>query len=111
MTAAALAVVAWIAAFIVLAEALNKLHRLDLFGGEQGWRPRALGLARLFVPWRWRQKGVEKGLKAMAWALLSVASAGYLVTPFIGQGGASLPDQMFTAGFALLIVRSRIKEG
>jgi len=57
----------WVAGFVVLAEALNKLERTaPCRRGVLGWRVRT-------TEW----------LKAIAWALLAVGGAGALVTPLL----------------------------
>lgn len=79
----------FLAGFIVLAEALNKLERTaPCRRGRIGWRART-------TEW----------LKAIAWALLAVAGAGALVSP------PTLQDLCAMVGFATLIVRTRVKEG
>jgi len=92
-------------ALIVLAEALNKLHRCDLFDGRQGWRPRVMGAVRMVTPWRWSRAKVIAVIKALGWALLSFAAAGELVSRPTLHGTCAI------AGMAMLIVRSRLKEG
>lgn len=100
----ALLVAHWISAFVVLAEGLNKLHRTD---------PLEAGLSS-------RQRVVVL-LKCLAWCLLVLGAAGALVRPLV-QAGAGLVSQLLAdrvsavdlfilGGFAVLIVRSRLKEG
>lgn len=84
----------WIAGLIVLAEALNKLERTNPF------QP---GLAA-------RTRLVD-GLKALAWALLAAGGAGAVVTPLLPLEAPTLQDVCSLVGFAVLIVRTRIKEG
>lgn len=84
----------WISGLIVLAEALNKLERTAPF---------AHGL-------RLRQRVVD-GLKAIAWALLATGGAGALITPFLDLEPPTLQDVCVISGFAVLIVRTRVKEG
>lgn len=94
MIAAALALLHWLAGLIVLAEALNKLERTD---------PIAPGLharARMVV---W--------LKAIAWMLLAIGGGGALITPLLGLERPTLQDAAVIGGFAVLIIRSRFKEG
>lgn len=100
-------IVHWLAGFIVLAEALNKLERVTPF---------ACGLSA-------RQRVVD-GLKALAWLLLAMGSAGAIATPFLAPLGVAAPASQWLLhqspslaevfvllGFAVLIVRTRIKEG
>lgn len=99
-----------LAGLIVLMEALNKLERTTPF---------ARGLSA-------RQRLVA-GLKALAWALLALGAGGALAGPWlqpigthmgmvqffthITQPAPSLTDVCVLGGFAVLIVRTRIKEG
>lgn len=96
-----------VAGLIVLAEALNKLERATPF---------ARGLS---AHDRW-----VDGLKALAWLLLALGGAGAIAAPLLLVLGVQ-PHQMplmrlerptlaevcVLAGFAVLIVRTRVKEG
>lgn len=97
----------WLAGFIVLAEALNKLER-----------------TAPFAPGLCRHARLLQGLKALAWALLAIGSAGAVATPFLGALGMhsatshmllhqapSLAETCVLVGFAVLIIRTRVKEG
>lgn len=92
--AAAISLAHWVSGFIVLAEALNKLERTS---------PLATGLTH-----RARLTSV---LKALAWALLAIGGAGALITPLLQLEAPTLQDACVLLGFAVLIVRTRIKEG
>lgn len=97
-----------IAGLIVLAEALNKLERVD---------PIAQGMTK-------RQRVVD-GLKALAWLFLALGAGGAVAAPVLLAVG--VPDQAASfltrlerptldqtavlVGFAVLIVRTRVKEG
>lgn len=97
-----------VAGFIVLAEALNKLERVD---------PLGKGLS-------WHQRLVD-GLKALAWLLLALGAGGALAGPLllsmglpadaggvvVRLGPPTLDQTLVLAGFAVLIVRTRVKEG
>lgn len=87
-------VIHWLSGLIVLAEALNKLERTA---------PLQRGLTR-------RERATEC-LKALAWALLAMGGAGAFVTPFLPMETPTLQDMCVLLGFAVLIVRTRIKEG
>lgn len=100
-----LAVLQALAALIVLAEALNKIERSDVFDGRRGVRARLVASAWLLRPWGWRRPRVVTVLKVLGWSLLSVGAAGSLLTPPTGAHVAVI------GGFAVLIVRSRVKEG
>jgi len=78
---------------IVLAEALNKLERTAPF------RPGICGHQRLV-----------DGLKAIAWMLLAVGAAGAMISPLLSHQ-PTLDQVCVLAGFAVLIVRTRVKEG
>lgn len=85
----------WVAGFVVFAEALNKLERTaPCRSGVLGWRRRT-------TEW----------LKAIAWILLAVGGAGALVTPLLPMERPTLQDICVMCGFAVLIVRTRVKEG
>lgn len=90
----------WLAGLIILAEALNKLERTA---------PCAPGLtphARLVA-----------SLKALAWALLALGGAVVVFAPLFAILHAtqttppSLSETAIAAGFAVLIIRTRVKEG
>ena len=96
-----------LAGLIVLAEALNKLERTAPF---------APGL-------RTHQRLVD-GLKALAWSLLALGAGGAIATPVLWSMGIpaspwdhiantvpTLAETAVLAGFAVLIIRTRVKEG
>lgn len=99
------------AGLIVLAEALNKLERTA---------PCRRGLSA--------RERITEWLKAVAWLLLALGGAGALVSPLMqylpmapSPDGAlallmplqspTLQDVCIALGFAVLIVRTRVKEG
>nr|WP_315540213.1 hypothetical protein [uncultured Comamonas sp.] len=79
---------------VVLAEALNKLERT---------RPCAPGITP--------HQRLLAVLKALAWLLLALGGAGALVGPFFDQAPPTLRELAMFAGFTVLIVRTRFKEG
>lgn len=93
-----------VAALIVLSEALNKLERTN---------PCASGLTL--------HQRVVDGLKALAWALLALGSGTALLlwifglhhgpVDALGLTEPDLSDTAVMAGFAVLIFRTRVKEG
>ncbi len=93
-----------LAALIVLVEALNKLHRTDLFDGRRGVLTVLAGSLWLLRPWAWRRARVVVVLKTLGWACLSLGAFGSMQSPPTGAHVAVL------VGFALLIVRTRLKE-
>ena len=98
----------WVAATIVLAEAMNKLERSA---------PLRTGLCP--------HTRLVEALKALAWLLLALGSAGELAAPviaawgiepgmaviFLGDPQPSLTGTSVLLGFAVLIIRTRVKEG
>lgn len=84
----------FVAGFVALAESLNKLERCHPLRCGLGWR-----------------RGVTEWLKAVAWAFLAIGSAGALATPFLPMEKPALQDALVLLGFAVLIVRTRVKEG
>ncbi|HQS59716.1 MAG: hypothetical protein B7Y56_02960 [Gallionellales bacterium 35-53-114] len=100
-------VIHWFAGLIVLAEALNKLERTD---------PCARGLSI--------HQRVVDGLKATAWLLLAAGAGGAVATPILGwlginnlnfplmrPGPPTFESTAVLLGFAVLIIRTRVKEG
>lgn len=82
-----------LAGAIVLAEALNKLERAQ---------PLRAGLCT-------RARLVEV-LKVLGWSFLALAAGGALVNPLLAGPPPSLQDVAALGGFALLVVRSRLRE-
>lgn len=83
-----------LAAVIVLLESLNKLERTHVLEGGLSGRNRCVA-----------------ALKFLGWALLAVGSAGALAAPFLKLSSPDAHDACILAGFAIHIVRSRLKEG
>jgi len=97
-----------VAGLIVLAEALNKLERCAPF---------AAGLTL--------HQRVVDGLKAAAWFFLALGAGGAVAGPLLQAAGVSpaevaqilrmenptLAEVLVLVGFAVLIVRTRVKEG
>lgn len=96
------------AGLVVLAEALNKLERCAPFAHGLSWHDRLVD-----------------GLKALAWFMLAMGAAGALAAPVlramglpVDAGGEfsrlehpTLAETLVLAGFAVLIIRTRVKEG
>lgn len=129
----------WLAGVVVIAEALNKIERTELFsidtilrerlallkastGGRferfvnrakcAGWRlvsmrDRAVALLR---SGGWRERFVDI-LKLAGWALLSTGAGGALINPLSHFHKPGLADVCTLAGFAVLIIRTRVREG
>ncbi len=101
-------VVLFLSAVVIMAEALNKLERCA---------PHLPGMTP-------RQRIVD-GLKAVAWALLALGAGGAIVGPLfrylngvphwlsivIRFENPTLDHVAVMLGFAVLIVRTRVKEG
>lgn len=96
-----------VAGVIVVLEALNKLERTAPF---------ARGLSI--------HTRVVDGLKALAWFLLALGAGGAVATPVLQAFGLppnslvhishtqpTLAETAMLAGFAILIIRTRVKEG
>lgn len=97
-----------LSSLVVLAEALNKLERTTPF-------------ARDLCP----HTRLVDGLKAAAWALLALGAAGGVASPVLMWLGTppgmfaefarperpTLAEASVMLGFAVLIVRTRVKEG
>lgn len=84
----------WLAGLVTLAEALNKLERTDPC--RRGRTPR---------------ETATEWLKAIAWCLLALGGAGAVVTPLLPLERPTLQNACVLLGFAVLIVRTRVKEG
>jgi hypothetical protein len=91
----------FVCGLIVLAEALNKLERTA---------PLAPNLSRhdRIVAW----------LKALAWLCLALGAGGAVIAPMMPAMGTHMPhtlirvaDDAVMLGFAILIIRTRVKEG
>ncbi|TAK92743.1 MAG: hypothetical protein EPO09_14820 [Aquabacterium sp.] len=89
-----LCVVHWLSGLIVVAEALNKLERTSPFAPHLSMRKRAVDV-----------------LKAIAWSLLAIGGGGAVITPVLGLEKPTLQDVSVILGFAVLIIRTRVKEG
>lgn len=87
-----------VAALVVLAEALNKVERTN---------PRCRGLSPRMRLAEW--------LKAIAWGLLATGAALYLGGAMLGGavwvGLREWAGPLVLMGFAILVVRTRVKEG
>jgi hypothetical protein len=83
----------FIGGLVVLAEALNKLERIDIFAHGLCIHLRIVAL-----------------LKLLGWMLLGIGAAGALITPLLHLQAPTLQDVAVIFGFAILIIRSRLKE-
>jgi len=104
----AIQIIHWLASLIVMAEALNKLERCSPCVRELTMRQRLL-----------------EGLKGVSWCLLALGAGGGLISPALLQMHAwpddlrvlmrvdrpALTEAIVMLGVAMLIVRTRVKEG
>ena len=91
-TALVLGLVHWLAGVVLLAEALNKIERTDLFRpGLSAWQ--RLGALRvMLVPWSWTLPVAIQALKLLAWCCLAIGAADAIVTPFLPLQPPSMQD-------------------
>lgn len=83
----------WFSGLVVLAEALNKLERLQVrWRGVSTWARAALLL------------------KLLAWVCLAIGAAGAVAGPLVAAPRPQLDDVVMIAGFAILIIRTRVKD-
>lgn len=87
-------VLLFILGVVVVAEALNKLERT---------RPCMQGLS-------YQQRRLQ-WLKALAWGLLAIGGADAMSGPFLGHPPPTFREACMFAGFVVLIIRTRFKEG
>lgn len=90
----ALLLIHWTCGVVVLAESLNKLERTAPC--RAGLRP--------------RERATE-WLKALAWLLLALGGGCAVGRPFLALPVPDIGDACFALGFAVLIFRTRVKEG
>ena len=83
----------WLAAIIVLAEALNKLQRTDPL--RRGLRP---------------MERLSAVLNVLGWMLFAVASAGAIVSPVLISHAVRLQDAALMLGLAVFVIHRRLKE-
>jgi hypothetical protein len=103
-----LPVLHWIAAVPVLAEAMNKLERTNPFESFLSRRARVIVWAKVAA---WLLLGMSAACAIARPAFESWLQArGLAFGPIVILNRPSLMDVMCMAGFALLIVRSRLKE-
>lgn len=89
-----MAILLFLLGLVVGAEALNKLERT---------RPCAPGLTLQERRLQW--------LKAVAWILLAIGGAGAMAGPFFDHPPPTVREACMFAGFVVLIIRTRFKEG
>jgi len=83
-----------ICGLVILAESLNKLERTSPLADGLDLRQRA-----------------SMWLKAAAWSCMAVGSAGAIVTPLLPLERPPVQDVLMVLGCAVLIIRTRVKEG
>lgn len=101
----------WLAGIVVLAEALNKLQRADLFDAGSGHPyPRLRCLSMVFRPWLWSVPYAILTIKTVAWFLLAICAGYAVMRPLMHISVPDPEDVAGLTGFALLIMRSRLRE-
>jgi hypothetical protein len=98
----------WIAAFVVLAEALNKLERSCPLAPGMSWRGRVVVWLKVLA---WMLLAFGAGIGLASPMLLALGWPGGSYVPFLKLESPTEADAMVMAGFAVLIVRTRVKEG
>lgn len=83
----------WLASLVILAEALNKLERTDMLARGIRWGVRLVN-----------------ALKVAAWMLLALGAAGGVIGPLVQAGPPTVRELAVALGFAVLIVRTRVKD-
>ena len=83
----------WLAAFVVLAESLNKLQRTDVL--RRGMT-------------RWTR--LRELLNVLGWGLFATGAAGALVAPLLYIRTVHLQEVLVMVGLALFILHRRLKE-
>lgn len=83
-----------LAALVILAEALNKVERAQV-------RAPGLGLRARVLAW----------LKGISWILLALGACGVFGRMLFGQPPPDLDGLLLLIGVAIIVVRSRVKEG
>lgn len=105
-----LQIIHWVCGLVIVCEALNKLYRTEPC-----------------KPGMWPRERATEALKALAWYCLALGGAGAVAAPLmpaltVQDGGSiwplllprktpSLQDVCLALGFAVLIIRTRVKEG
>jgi hypothetical protein len=82
-----------VAGIVVLAEALNKLERTDLR-----------------CQWLTPRQRLITAMKAASWSAIALAAGGAIVGPMLQASSPTLGDAAMMAGFAGLVIRSRLQE-
>jgi hypothetical protein len=105
---ALVAVLHWLSGLVIFLEGLNKLERSAPLQRGLRWRARVVVLMKVFA---WIALVAGAG-GALVRPIVVVAIGGDLVVgPIYITDRVSLADALVLAGFALLIVRTRLKEG
>lgn len=83
----------WFAAFVVLAESLNKLQRTDVLRhGMTLWMR------------------LREAMNALGWACFAIGSGGAWVSPLLQSHRVRLQDAAVMLGLSLFVVHRRLKE-
>lgn len=99
----------WVAGFIVLAEALNKLERSCPMARGLDARARIVMLLKTTA---WLLLALGAGIAVLAPLLSPLSMTGsHYYLPLLHMERPTLGDAAVMLGFAVLIVRTRVKEG
>lgn len=82
-----------VSGLLVLAEALNKLERTDPLEPSLHLVDRAVVC-----------------LKVLGWCMLALGACGIMVSPLLGHPDPTVKELLLLVGFALLVLRSRLRE-
>lgn len=100
------------AGVVVVAEALNKLERLDVFGmREDGDAPNAWrSVVNALAPWRWSPGTATRLCQFAVWFACAVGGGGAVMLPLMNREPRTFADVCVLVGFAGVIAHARFVE-
>lgn len=107
-----LSAVNFAAGVVVVAEALNKLERIDVFGLREhrdearAWRV----LVSFLMPWRWGPGTGSRLVQFVAWFACAIGGGGAIMLPFLENAPRLPANVLALAGFAIIIAHARYLE-